>query len=108
TSRNMVSVSLSGLEENLEKGIDLFEQLLANARSDKDVYTAMVQDILQERDNAKKNKGTILFRGMGSYGKYGPRNPFNNVMSEDELNKQDVNKLVELIKSLSSYKHRIF
>ena len=29
-------------------------------------------------------------------------------MSEDELNKEDVNKLVGLIKSLETYKHRIF
>ena len=65
-------------------------------------------DIIQSRANAKKNKNAILYSGMLNYGKYGKVNPYNYVLSEDELQKVDVEKLVALIKSLSSYKHRIF
>jgi predicted Zn-dependent peptidase len=65
-------------------------------------------DILQKRSNAKKNKGAILNSGLANYAKYGPLNPFNNVLSEEELKTADVIKLVGLIKSLTSYKHRIF
>jgi predicted Zn-dependent peptidase len=106
--RDRVSVSLSGLEENLDKGVELFEYLLANAKPDKEVYQNLVMDIAQERDNAKKNKGTILFAGLANYTKYGALNPFNNVITDEELQKEDLNKLVSLIKSLGSYKHRIF
>lgn len=106
--RDRVFVSLSGLEENLEKGINLFEHILANVKPDKEVYQAMVMDITQGRANAKKNKGTILYSGLMNYGKYGSVNPFNNVMSEAELQKQDVNELVSLIKGLTAYKHKIF
>lgn len=106
--RDRVFVSLSGLEDNFEKGLQLFEHILANVKPDKDVYEAMVMDVLQSRANAKKNKGAILYSGLLNYGKYGKDNPFNNVMSEDELKKQDVNQLVTLIKSLSGYKHKIF
>lgn len=103
-----VYVSLSGLEDNLEKGIELFEHILANVKADKAVYEEMVADILMKRINAKKNKGAILQGGLLNHAKYGPSNPFNNILSEEELKKMDVNKLVSLIKSLSSYKHRIF
>lgn len=106
--RDRVFVSLSGLESNFEKGLELFEHILANVKPDKDVYEAMVMDIMQSRANAKKNKGAILYSGLVNYGKYGKVNPFNNVMSEEELKKQDVNELVGLIKALGSYKHKVF
>ncbi len=108
SGRDRVYVSLSGLEANLEKGIELFEHVLANVKPDKEVYQALVMDIMQGRENAKKNKNTILYNALGSYAKYGALNPFNNVMSEQDLQNEDVNHLVNLIKSLSSYKHRIF
>jgi len=108
TGRDRVFVTLTGLEENLEKGVELFEHILANAKPDKDVYESLLMDIAQSRDNAKKNKGNILYNGLINYAKYGTLNPFNNVMSEAELKKEDVNKLAALIKSLTSYKHKIF
>src|SRR5690606_35287432 len=66
--RDRVIVSLSGLESNFEKGLQLFEHILANVKPDKEVYEAMVMDILQSRANAKKNKGTILYSGLLNYG----------------------------------------
>lgn len=108
TGRDRVYVSLSGLEDNLDKGVELFEHILSHVKPNKDVYQEMVADIIQKRANAKKNKGTILYSGLVNYAKYGTLNPFNNILSEEELNKADVGKLVDLIKSLTSYKHRIF
>ncbi len=107
-SRDRVSISLSGLEENLEKGVELFEHILANVKSDKDIYGSLVMDITQGRANAKKNKNAILYSGLVNYAKYGALNPFNNVLSEDDLKDEDINKLVGLIKSLESYKHHVF
>ena len=106
--RDRVYVSLSGLEENLEKGVTLFEHILSSVKPDKEVYEAMIGDIMQGRMNAKKNKNTILYSGLVNYAKYGALNPFTNVLSEQDLQKADVNHLVDLIKSLGSYKHKIF
>lgn len=108
SSRDRVTVSLSGLEENLEKGVALFEHVLANVKADTTVYQSMVMDIKQQRENAKKKKGNILSGGLVNYAKYGPLNPFNNIISEEELQKEDPNKLVQLIKGLRNYKHTIF
>ncbi len=108
SGRDRVYVSLSGLEENLEKGVELFEHVLGNVVPDKNVYREMVSDILQKRANAKKNKNAILHNGLSNYARYGALNPFNNVMSEAELNAVDVNRLATLIKSLNTYRHKIF
>jgi predicted Zn-dependent peptidase len=108
TGRERIYVTLSGLEENLEKGLELFEHLLANVQPDKEAYQNLVQNILQSRANAKLNKGQILHAAMLNYAKYGSKNPFNNVLSAEELQTTSPEELVKLIQSLSSYKHKIF
>ena len=108
SGRDRANISLSGLEENLQKGIELFEHILSHVKADKEVFEGLKMDIAQGRINAKKNKSAILYSGLVNYAKYGPLNPFTNVMSEEELEKVDVNQLVSLIKSLTGYKHKIF
>lgn len=107
-SRDRVQIVLSGLEENLDKGIALLEHLLANVKPNQEVYNTMVDDILQSRLNAKKNKNAILYSGLVNYAKHGSVNPFNDVLSEDELKKMNIQTLVALIKSLNTYKHKVF
>lgn len=108
TARDRVYVSLSGVEENLEQGVKLFEHVLANVKSNREVYEGLVMDIEQGRINAKKRKGNILNSGLVNYAKYGKENPYNNVMSSEELKKEDVNRLVQLLHALGSYKHQVF
>lgn len=108
SGRDRATISLSGLEENLAKGVELFEHILSSVKADKEVFENLKMDIAQARINAKKNKGAILYSGLVNYAKYGPVNPYTNVISEEELNNINVNDLVGLIKSLSAYKHRIF
>jgi predicted Zn-dependent peptidase len=107
SGRDRVSVSLRGLEENLLKGVQLFEHILANVKPDEDAYGQLVGNILQERDNAKLNKGRIM-SGLSNRAKYGTLNPFTNVLSAKELEETKPEELVALLKDVSSYKHRIF
>lgn len=108
TSADRTYVSLTGLETNLEKGVELFEHILAHAQADKEAYTEMVKGILKEREDSKADKNTILFGGMFNYAKYGKLSPFTDILTETELKKIKPEALVEKIKSLTSYKHRIF
>lgn len=98
TGRDRVSVSLSGLEENVAKGLDLLTEYLNSAKADKDVYDNYVSDVLKKRANAKTNKNVILTQGMINYAKYGPANPFTNILSEDELKKATPEAMVALAK----------
>ncbi|MCW3126184.1 MAG: protease3 [Bacteroidetes bacterium] len=108
SSRDQVYVTLSGLEENLDAGIKLFEYMLGNVKADQAVYDELVQDEIKKRADAKLNKDNILFNALVSYGKYGSKNPFNDVLSNEELKKIKADDLVAIIKSLHSYKHKIF
>jgi zinc protease len=108
SSRDQVYVSLSGLEENLDKGIKLFEYMLANVKPDQQVYDKLAQDLITKRADSKLSKENILFSGMISYGEYGAKNPFNDVLSNDELKNIKADELVALIKSLHNFKHKIF
>ncbi len=107
-SRDMVNVKMSGLQESFDKGIELLENYLYHGKADQTIYTEYVKDILKSRKNAKLNKGTILQGALKSYAMYGPVSPFTDVISEQDLNKINPEKLVQKIKDLSLHKHRIF
>lgn len=98
---------VSGLEENFDAAVALFEKLIGNAKADQQVYENMVDDILKSRSDAKLDKGTILKSGMVSYAKYGEKSPFTDILSEEELKSIDPNQLTALIKDLRNYPHKI-
>ncbi len=107
SSGDQVYVSLTGLDENFEKGLNLFESVLANPKADQQALNDMVAGMLKARDDAKKNKGVILQQAMMNYAKYGPKNPFNTVLSEKELKAVKPQELVSIIKSIPTYEHRV-
>ncbi len=98
--RDRVSVSLSGLEENVSKGLALLTEYLGTAKADKDVYDNYIADLLKKRANAKINKNVILQQAMVSYAKYGPVNPVTNILSESELKGMSPEALVALAKKV--------
>lgn len=106
SSDDEVWVSLSGLTENIEKAIKLFEHLLAGATENQEALDNMVKDILKKRTDNKKDQQTI-FGQMVMYGIYGQKSPATNVMSESELKKLTASELVNIIKKLSGYYHRV-
>lgn len=107
-TRDKSYVKLSGLEDNLEAGVELFEHILANVEANADVYNEMVNDILKSRNDTKLDKNTILRMGIGSFAKYGADNPFTDIIQATDLKAKDVNVLANYVKDLSNYKHRIF
>jgi predicted Zn-dependent peptidase len=108
SSDDRVYVTLSGLDESFTEGVALFEHILANCKSDKAVWDNMVVDILKKRDDAKKDKRTILQRAMFYYAKNGPVSPMTDLMSKAELEQVDPSKLTSMINGLSSYEHKVF
>ncbi len=106
-SEDQTWVSLTGLSENFEKATRLFESLLQDPQVDDGTLKNLVSDIIKKRSDAKQDKRTILQKMMVNYAKYGPLNPATNVLSEDELNKLEPSQIIDLIKSLLSYQHKI-
>tara|TARA_B100001109_G_scaffold255883_1_gene262146 strand:- start:8347 stop:11283 length:2937 start_codon:yes stop_codon:yes gene_type:complete len=106
-SDERIYVTLSGLDENFEAGMQLFEHLLADAQPEEEALNSLVSNILKTRADDKLNKGNILFGAMASYAQYGPTSPFKNILSEDELKALVAKNLTDKIKTLNSYEHRV-
>lgn len=107
-AQERVYVSLAGLDESFEDGIQLFEHILANVKPNKDAFVSMVDGILKDRTDNKLNKGAIMYTGLANYGKYGTDAPNKNILSSEDLKNIDVNKLITKIKELTSYKHYVY
>ncbi len=105
-SAEQINVSLSGLSDNMESALKLFESLLADCQPNKEAFDNMIKDILKRRKDAKLNPQNI-FRAMVAYGMYGPKSPSTNILSESELTSLNPQDLVNKIHELNSYVHHI-
>ena len=100
--------TLSGLNENLDAGLSLFEHLLTNAKSDKKTYIKYAESILKSRENGKTQKDNIFWDGLMSFAKFGEKSRLRNIFSKDELLSMNPTELLNEVKELSNYKQRIF
>jgi predicted Zn-dependent peptidase len=107
SSPDQVYVTLRGLNANFGKGVELFESVLHNAKPDKKALKDLVDGILKERQDAKLSKQIILSQALVNYAKYGPKNPFTNIISEKDLKKIKPEELVSIIKGIPTYEHRV-
>lgn len=101
-----VSISLSGLSENMEAALKLVEHILHHAKADQQSYSQYVDLVLKSRDDAKKNQRTC-FNYLYQYGVYGPYNPSRHVMSAEQLRNTDPQQLLDLLKNLGSMEHTV-
>jgi len=101
-----ISVSLSGLSENMPQALALLEDLLQHAKVDQEAYDNMVNLVMKGRDDAKKNQGGC-FGYLYYYATAGERNRYRDVMSEQQLKNTNPQVLIDLLKGLSGLKHRV-
>lgn len=101
---DITTVSINGLQENFDKTVSLFEELIANCKPDQQALDGLKARLRKARENAKLNKGQIM-AGLMSYARFGPQNPFNNVLTDEELDALKADELVNLLHGLASYKH---
>lgn len=100
-------VSLSGLSDNFEKAVQLFEKVLSNPVVEEPVLKNLIADVIKERNDNKLQKRLILNRGMSNYARYGALNPFSNVFSDTDLNLITSTTIKKVILSLPKFEHKI-
>ena len=105
-SNDRVYVSVSGLNDNFEKTMRLLEERLADALVDVPAWENMVADILKSRADSKANQSTN-FSYLVNYGMWGAKSAATNIMSADELKALNPTVLIDKIKSLKNFNHRI-
>ena len=106
-SADKIQVTLSGLANNFDESVQLFENILLNAVADEEALVELKLNKLKERADAKLNRQIILWRAMGNYAKYGTNSSFMNILSKEELDSISSKDLLDLIHDLTTYRHRI-
>ncbi len=106
TDDEYTMVSLEGLQENFDKAVALLEKVLSQCKTDDDALASLKARIKKSRSDAKNNKSVIM-QGLVSYARYGEKNPFNNTLSNTELDAVTAQQLVDIVHNLSTYSHRI-
>lgn len=99
-------VSITGLQENFDKAVNLFEVLLKNCKADENALASLRSNLMKARSNNKLNKGVIA-GALQSYAMYGERNPFNHTLSNTELATLKAEEVTNLLHTLCNYSHRI-
>ncbi|WP_281765185.1 M16 family metallopeptidase [Neptunitalea lumnitzerae] len=108
TDNDQTYLALTGLKENLPKGLTLLEELWSNAVANQETYDKYVDKIAKGRQDNVSQKSFILWNGLMSYGKYGENSSLRNIYTVSELKEKDPEVLVDLVKDLKDYKQRIF
>ncbi len=107
SSDDQVYVSLSGLSDNFEKGLELFEDFLSDIKPNQEALDNLVKDILKVREDDKLSQDKILWDAMYSYAKYGPKSPYTNRLSESELKSITPAELVSILDKIKDYPHLV-
>ena len=101
------TISLSGLQENMEKAVALMEKVLSTAKPDSVALQNLVTTKLQERENILNmfDAYSYFLRNYMRYGLPGVELELSNQELTEAVNKSEA--LTDVIKGLSNYEHTI-
>jgi len=100
------TITISGLQENFNKAVALFEDVIRNCKADPQALEALKNRLQKARSNAKLNKQAIA-GAMRSYAVYGANNPTNYVLSTEEIKALKAEDLVATLHGLLDHSHKI-
>jgi len=100
------TISLTGLQENFDKTVTTFENLIRNCKADDESLQRLVARLQKQRADNKLNKGAIM-SGLTNYALYGKQNPFNYTLTNDELKNLKAADLINILHTLLNYQHDI-
>ncbi|PAC29352.1 pitrilysin family protein [Flectobacillus sp. BAB-3569] len=102
-----INLSLSGLNENFDRTVSIFEQLITQAKADPATFELLKGRLIKQRNDAKANKGAIL-QGLAQYAQFGAKNPRTALnFTNDELKALTVDEVVNFLKDLFNFKHTV-
>ncbi len=103
---DVMSITLSGLSENMPAALQLLEDVLHHAKADSESYGQFVDLTLKDRADAKSDQRTC-FDYLYHYCVYGPHNMRRADMTEQQLRQSDPQQLLSLLSGLCDMQHTI-
>jgi len=107
TTSDQLTISLSGLESNLKKGISLLQHWMTDVKPDQEIYNQFVETLLENRDAVKKDKNRIM-TALTTYTKLGKTSRFLDVISKEKLESANVEEFTDRMKKLFNFPYQIF
>ncbi|WP_313004567.1 M16 family metallopeptidase [Chryseobacterium gleum] len=107
TTNDQLTLSLSGLEENIEKGIALLQHWMHDVKPDQEIYNQFVGTVLENRQAVKKDKNRII-TALNNYTKLGSNSRFTDVISKEELENSNAEVFTDRMKKLFKYPYQVF
>ncbi len=107
TGANRVYVYLEGLAENMDRAMELMEDLLTDPQVNQEAFDNLIDDILKKRADAKLQQ-RVIFSRLQNYRTYGKDNPSTFILNNEELQQLTAETLIDKIKEMKKYQHRIW
>lgn len=99
-------IVLSGLNENMTKAIELFEEILLNAQPNEEALENLKIDMMKERADAKFDQRSN-FAALRRYATYGAEYIKKTIMTNEQITAMTSLDLLAKIKNLVNLEHRI-
>ncbi|WP_343607510.1 M16 family metallopeptidase [Chryseobacterium oranimense] len=107
TTNDQLLISLSGLEENIEKGIALLQHWMYEVKPDQEIYKQFVETVLENRQATKKDKNRIM-TALTNYTKLGSFSRYTDIISKEELEASNAEVFTDRMKKLFKYPYQVF
>jgi predicted Zn-dependent peptidase len=101
-----VTVSVSGLAENMEKAMALVEEVMATCQPNDEALQMLVERAIKGRTDNKTNQ-RAAFSALNRYGIYGEQYIKETTESDAELRAYTAKQLTDALHGLFQYKHRV-
>lgn len=98
------TLSVSGLEENFDQSLSLFQEVLNDSQGDAKVLEELVAIQLKQKQDAMKEPN-MIFNALRNYTRYGEESPFLTALSSEEIKALSVEDLMGQLNRLSGYQH---
>lgn len=105
-SNKTISVHIGGLSKNMEKAMALVEEIFSDVQPNDEALQSLVERIIKGRKDNKSNQQNA-FRALTQYAMYGENSSFLDVLTDQELRAYNSQQLVDAIRGLFAYKHRV-
>lgn len=105
-SGKTLTLSISGLQENMKAAVQMFEDFMQNMKPDTAVYNQYVEQVMKSRMETRTNQNSC-YNALVTYGIYGVHNPLTDSPSPSTLRSTNPVVYTDLLKGLSGMKHQI-
>lgn len=99
-------ITIQGLNENINAALKLVERHLTTLKPDAEKYKTYVPTLIKARNDSKQSPESI-YAMVSAYATYGPKNPSNTVLSNEELQALAPATLTAEVGSLLAMPHSV-